>query len=359
MRTRDFTFDLPEELIAQEPPAERGSSRLMVVQPRREGAPGIEHRMIRDLPAIVEPGTVVVVNDSRVRRGRLFARSLAPEPRQGTEEARPLIELLLVEQLDPRTWKAMCSHAKRQRVGKRLFFDDGLVGEIVEASGEFRTVRFDRPVDDAWLDRFGRLPLPPYIKRPDTSADAQRYQTVYSGRVGSIAAPTAGLHLTNEILDAIRRRGAEVVRVTLDVGPGTFLPIRTETVEAHVMHEERYEIGPEAAEAITRARREMRRVLAVGTTSVRTLESAWDEGRLKPGKGATLLYIYPGYRFKVVDELLTNFHTPASSLLLLVSAFAGIDAIRASYAEAVSQRYRFFSYGDAMLIRSRYPESPR
>jgi S-adenosylmethionine:tRNA ribosyltransferase-isomerase len=218
------------------------------------------------------------------------------------------------------------------------------------AEGGVRLLEFDRPIDDDWLDRYGHIPLPPYIKRADTEADADRYQTVYAAACGSSAAPSAGLHFTRELLDTLSAAGIESAFVTLHVGLGTFLPVRSADIEDHVMHNETFCIDEETAAKIERAKAEGRKIIAVGTTSVRTLESAWDSGRLRTGEGGTSIFIYPGYRFKVVDALFTNFHTPESTLLMLVSAFAGRELILESYAEAVREGYRFFSYGDAMLI---------
>lgn len=345
MKTSDFSFDLPPELIAQRPPERRGSSRLMVLDPARPQQP-IDHRLVVDLPELLEPGTVVVINDSKVRRARIYGRS----------EGGARVEFLLIDPLPGGRWRALVSRARRHRSGKRFMFDDGLVGTIVGEEDGLRVVAFDRRVDDEWLESFGHVPLPPYIEREDESLDAERYQTVYADPTGSVAAPTAGLHLTEELIERLEKRGIEIVRVTLHVGLGTFLPIREQKVEEHEMHVERYEVPAGTAEAVTRAHREGRRVLAVGTTSMRTLEAAWRDESLRPGRGETDLYIYPGYRFKAVDALFTNFHTPGSTLLVLVSAFAGRELIRRSYEEAVEKRYRFFSYGDAMLIRARADE---
>jgi S-adenosylmethionine:tRNA ribosyltransferase-isomerase len=227
-------------------------------------------------------------------------------------------------------------------------------GEIVAEEGRFRTVAFSRPVDDSWLDRYGHMPLPPYIKRPDETGDSERYQTVYAEQgnaMRSAAAPTAGLHFTEKLLEKLENCGFETAFITLHTGLGTFLPVRAENIEDHEMHEELYTVSGAAAEKTENAKRAGRRICAVGTTSARTLESAWENGRLKRGDGATSIFIYPGYRFKVIDLLFTNFHTPESTLLMLVSAFAGREFILESYAEAVREKYRFFSYGDAMLIK--------
>jgi len=337
VKTRAFSFKLPQELIAQEPPAQRGTSRLLVLD-RTSG--GLSHARIADLPSLVTAGTVMVLNDSRVRKARLC----------GTSRTGGRVEALLLEPLPDGKWKALLEQARRRR-GKEYWFPGGVKGMVAEAGEGTCTLSFDPPLDEAYLELHGHVPLPPYIRRPDTPADGDRYQTVYARSIGSAAAPTAGLHLTEGLLSELRRGGVEVVSVTLHVGTGTFLPIRGESVEEHVMHTEAYNVPPESALAVNRALREGRPVLAVGTTAVRTLESAWDGGELRPGEGRSSLYITPGYRFKVVSRLLTNFHTPRSTLLVLVSAFAGLKPILRAYREAIREGYRFFSYGDAMLIR--------
>ena len=342
MKTSDFSFDLPSELIAQRPPEERGTSRLMVLDPQAtSGDREILHSTVPELPELIEPGSVLVVNNSKVRHARLYGQS----------ENGSRTEFLLINPFPGNRWSAMVSRARRQRVGKKFHFDDGVTGVIERQEGELRIVAFSRAVDDEWLERYGHVPLPPYIDREDESMDATRYQTVYAEEHGSVAAPTAGLHLTEELLARLESRKVHVETVTLHVGLGTFLPIRSETVEEHHMHEESYHVPAQTAEAVNAARGEGRPVIAVGTTSMRTLESAWQGGALRAGGGVTGLYIYPGYRFKAVDSLLTNFHTPGSSLIVLVSAFAGASRIRRAYETAIAERYRFFSYGDAMFIR--------
>ncbi|MDR1586221.1 MAG: tRNA preQ1(34) S-adenosylmethionine ribosyltransferase-isomerase QueA [Treponema sp.] len=377
MKTSDFSFDLPPELIAQYPGEKRGMSRLMVLD-RAGGGRG--HRRVPELPEILRAGDLLVFNNSRVRKARIYGFSA----RTGAK-----FEFLLLNKLDDsaadaaaggpagaeaagRFWKVM---ARRGRgPGSRCVFRDGAGAEIASAEitggdGEFRFLRFDRPIDDAWLDRYGHIPLPPYIKRKDAPADSERYQTVYASRTGSVAAPTAGLHFTKELLERLAAAGVESAFITLHVGLGTFLPVRSENIEDHKMHEEIFSIDEETAAKIEKAKALGRRVIAVGTTSVRTLESAWDGGRLRRGEGAASIFIYPGYRFKAADCLFTNFHTPRSTLLMLVSAFAeagpsfagakdapggnarsGRELILESYAEAIREGYRFFSYGDAMLI---------
>jgi S-adenosylmethionine:tRNA ribosyltransferase-isomerase len=346
-----------------------------------------EHRRTVELPALLEPGSLLVFNNSRVRRARLTGISrqsgaaveflLLEEPRG------PGAAAVSAEQPAGTLWRAMVRRARRRRLGSRYVFAGGSAdtreAEIAGEEGEFRILRFDRPVDDAWLDLHGRIPLPPYIKREDGGFDAERYQTVYARETGSAAAPTAGLHFTPELLRSLEEAGMETAFITLHVGLGTFLPVRAENIEDHRMHRESYTIGGEAASRIERAKAEGRKIAAVGTTSLRTLESAWREGAggapgvLSRGEGSTDIFIYPGYRFRLVDQLFTNFHTPGSSLVMLVSAFAeafagacaesptgapaesdgsaGRKLILESYAEAVREGYRFFSYGDAMLIR--------
>ncbi|MDR2782709.1 MAG: tRNA preQ1(34) S-adenosylmethionine ribosyltransferase-isomerase QueA [Treponema sp.] len=338
MKTADFTFDLPERLIAQRPSPERGASRLMTLD-RASRERRFFH--IADAPDILKAGDLLVFNNSRVRKARLLGTSLNTGAR---------VEFLLLKRLDTYTWQAMASRSKRRRIGSGCLFADGTRAEITGSDGEYRVLHFDAPVDNAWLDIHGHIPLPPYIKRPDEPEDSDRYQTVYAKTTGSAAAPTAGLHFTETLLARLKERGVETAFITLHVGLGTFLPVRTEHIEDHAMHEEVFTIDEEAASAVERAKAEGRRVIAVGTTGVRALESAWKDGRLARGEGATSIFIYPGYEFKVIEGIFTNFHTPKSSLLMLVSAFAGRDFILESYCEAVRHEFRFFSYGDAMLI---------
>jgi S-adenosylmethionine:tRNA ribosyltransferase-isomerase len=345
MKTSDFNFELPEKLIAQYPPERRGQSRLMVMN-REKGC--IDHRMVNDLPGILEKGTLMVFNNSRVRRARIFGIS---------EASGVKAEFLLLKKIDAFSWLAISKRSKRQKPGNRYVFDD-VKAEIHSTGTEGNlALRFDHPIDDAWLDVHGHIPLPPYIRRRDSEEDAERYQAIYAREHGSAAAPTAGLHFSDALLSELNNSGMEIVFLTLHVGLGTFLPVRTENVEEHKMHEEAYTICEETACRIEKAKAEGRKILAVGTTSLRTLESAWIEdrslpgnGKLKRGEGSTSIFIYPGYNFKTVDCLFTNFHTPASTLLMLVSAFAGKDFILESYKEAIREGYHFFSYGDACLI---------
>ncbi len=345
VKTQDFFFDLPPEKIAQFPPEQRGMSRLMLLDRNNHSR---SHKIMKDLPRLLEPGSLLVFNNSKVRKARLFGTSI---------DTGASVEFLLLNNLGEGRWKCLVKRAKRRRIGSRYLFADGVGASdsyteaVIESEDdEFRYIRFNRVIDDEWLDIHGHLPLPPYIKRDDVSMDSERYQTVYAKVSGSSAAPTAGLHFTDELLEEIKSAGIETAFVTLHVGLGTFLPVRSEYITDHKMHEESYSISFETAAAVNRAKKEGRKIVAVGTTSVRTLESAWKDNHLPSGEGATSIFIYPGYTFQVIDSLFTNFHTPESTLLMLVSAFAGKDFIMESYKEAVREGYRFFSYGDAMLI---------
>lgn len=323
----------------------------------------LEHRMVKDLPLILEKDTLMVFNKSRVRHSRLYAESEATGAKTEFLLLNKAAESDNADGLpEGRLWRAMVQRAGRRRKGSRYLFHgaDSRSAEIVAEEGEFRLLEFDKPVNDAWLDANGHVPLPPYIKREDNAEDGDRYQTVYAKEYGSAAAPTAGLHFTDELFGELEKAGIETAFITLHVGLGTFLPVRTENVEDHRMHEESYTIDEETACRIEKAKREGRKILAVGTTSLRTLESAWEEdssgvfnkvnGRLRRVEGRTSIFIYPGYKFKITDNLFTNFHTPSSSLLMLVSAFAGREFILDTYKEAIRVGYRFFSYGDASLI---------
>lgn len=338
MRTTDFSFNLPEVLIAQTPSERRGESRLLVLD---RGSGELTHSAVRAIAEFVPSGAVMVFNDSRVRRARLFAST----PSGGR------VEVLLLRREGPALWAALTTRMAKLTPGKRLELPEGVEAEVVEALADERVFRLSREIDDDYLERNGHLPLPPYIRREDAPTDAERYQTVYARERGSSAAPTAGLHFTEGILSGLEAAGVVLRFVTLHVGLGTFLPVRSESIEDHRMHREEYSIPAATADAVNAAKRDGRPVVAVGTTSVRTLESAWTDEGLPAASGSTNIFIYPGYRFKAVDMLFTNFHTPESTLLMLVSAFAGRERILSAYQEAVRERYRFFSYGDAMLIR--------
>ncbi|MEA2161977.1 MAG: S-adenosylmethionine:tRNA ribosyltransferase-isomerase [Thermoanaerobaculia bacterium] len=348
MKRTDFSYDLPPSLIAQEP-RERGRSRMMVVSPRDGAEPGIEHESFANFPERLSPGDVLVINDTRVIPARLFAR-----PKAGM--SRP-IEILLTRRLEANNWEAWCKPAKRVKAADDLTFSDTLHARVLAKNEGTVTIAFDSPNDvDSEIEQTGIPPLPPYIAR-ETPRDEDRnaYQTVYAAERGAIAAPTAGLHFTPEILERIAARGIEIVRITLHVGIGTFKPVKVDDIAQHVMDEERYEISRDAASRLNAALDDHRTIVAVGTTSVRTLESAIraGDGRFVAGRAATSIFITPGFPFRAVDKLLTNFHLPESTLLMLVSAFAGIETIRRAYAEAVSHRYFFYSYGDCMFLNGR------
>jgi S-adenosylmethionine:tRNA ribosyltransferase-isomerase len=337
MLRTDFAYDLPPDLIAQEP-RERGKSRMMVVR-----QDGIEHDSFANFPERLNAGDVLVINDTRVIPARLFAK-----PKMGM--SRP-IEILLTRQRDGGVWEAWCKPAKRVKTGDELIFSDRLRARVLKKDEGTVTIAFEGDTEE--IERIGIPPLPPYIAR-ETPRDEDReaYQTVYAAERGAIAAPTAGLHFTREILDRIAARGVDIVRITLHVGIGTFKPVKVDDIAQHVMDSERYEISGDAASRLNRALEDRRTIIAVGTTSVRTLESAIraGDGRFQSGSAETNIFITPGFDFRAVDRLLTNFHLPESTLLMLVSAFAGIDTIRRAYSEAIAHRYFFYSYGDCMFL---------
>ena len=341
MQTSLFSFNLPEELIAQEPPRVRGTSRLMVMDRQGNGRPS--HMGVSDLPSLITPATLMVFNDTRVRKARIFARNSDTGGRG---------EFLFLNPTSEGEWDCIVDKAKKKRIGQIWLFPGEITGTITGApAGDRRTVRLNQIPSESWFEDHGHIPLPPYMRRPDNPEDAERYQTVYARNTGSAAAPTAGLHFTPEIIGALKERGVETAWVTLQVGLGTFAPVRTENIKDHPMHIEKYSVPQETSDRVASARREGRNVLAVGTTAVRTLEASWNGSEPVVGEGSTDLFIYPGYEFRVVDQLFTNFHTPNSSLLMLVSAFYGRERLLKAYEDAVKERYRFFSYGDAMLIR--------
>ncbi len=381
LRVADFDYDLPPELIAQQPPAERGQSRMLVMS-RTTGA--LRDSSFAELPALLHPGDLLVLNDTRVIPARLYARRtlrrekekptgrievmltepVAPQQLRAPSIPRPSAEWLGNHEPQPASddnlWRALVRPSRKIAIGEILVFPapDGAIAleaEVMER-GQFgeRLLRF-KPVEDffAILDRIGHVPLPPYIRRDDAAHDRERYQTVYSREQGSVAAPTAGLHFTPQILDALTDRGVEIARLTLHVGLGTFAPLHVDSVNEVRLHRERYTLPAQTAEAINAAARSARRIVAVGTTVVRTLEhcALQAAGRpLEAHSGETEIFIFPGFEFRLVSALLTNFHLPQSSLLMLVSAFAGREQVLAAYRHAVQQHYRFFSYGDCMYL---------
>ena len=363
MLVSDFNYSLPEELIAQDPLADRAASRMLHLNRQSEVS---QDRMFREFPELLRPGDLVVFNNTRVFPARLYGRrggaraQLLSSHNPATHDfLKGRIEVLLTRQLsrEPNQWECLVRPGRKIGMGETLFFGDRdqLQAEVI-GRGEFgeRQIRFG-PVPDffAVVDQIGHIPLPPYIARNDRGGDRERYQTVYAQERGSVAAPTAGLHFTPEILDVLHRRGIETAEVTLHVGLGTFQPVRAEQVEDHRLHRESYRIAPSVAAQINQAKALGRRIVAVGTTTVRTLEYAAslpEDRRVKEGSGEADIFIYPGYSFRVVGALLTNFHLPQSTLLMLVCALAGKDKVLAAYRHAVAEKYRFYSYGDCMFV---------
>ena len=363
MLVSDFHYDLPEAQIAQEPLLDRSASRMLHV---RGETGSFEDRVFRDFPDLLRPDDLLVLNNTRVFPARLYGRRsgakaqpLSPRNPASRDFLQGRVEVLLTRQLteDPNDWECLVRPGRKIGVGEHLFFgeNDELQAEILGrgAFGE-RRIRFN-PTANFFdlLEKLGHVPLPPYIARADRQGDRERYQTVYARERGSVAAPTAGLHFTPEILARLRERGIEMAEITLHVGLGTFQPIRVERVENHHIHKERYSISQQAAIAINRALEQQRRIVAVGTTSVRTLEYAMNQSpdsRIAPQEGEADLFIYPGYKFRIVGALLTNFHLPESTLLMLVCAFGGRDPILQAYRHAVREGYRFYSYGDCMFL---------
>ncbi len=340
MKKEDFYFDLPEELIAQDPLKDRASSRLLVLD---KNTGEIEHRVFRNVLDYMEEGDCLVINDTKVIPARLFGS------RVGTEAK---IEVLLLKRLENDTWETLVRPGKKARIGTRISFGNGLlIGEVVDIVEEGnRLIHFEyKGIFEEILDQLGQMPLPPYITHQ--LEDKNRYQTVYAKHTGSAAAPTAGLHFTPELLQKIENKGVKIARVTLHVGLGTFRPVKVDNILDHHMHSEFYQIDEEAARKINSTKDSGKRVICVGTTSCRTIESAADEnGRLSASSGWTDIFIYPGYKFKILDDLITNFHLPESTLVMLVSALAGREHVLSAYQQAIEERYRFFSFGDAMLI---------
>ena len=340
MKRQDFYYDLPEELIAQDPLEDRSSSRLLVLD-KKTGE--TQHHTFREIVNYLNPGDCLVINDTKVIPARLIGAK---------EETGAKIEVLLLKRKQNDVWETLVKPGRKAKTGTRISFGDGLLkGEVIDVVDEGnRLIRFEYDgIFEEILDQLGQMPLPPYITHQ--LKDKDRYNTVYAAHEGSAAAPTAGLHFTPELLEEIDRKGVDIARVTLHVGLGTFLPVKVEDVENHHMHSEFYMIDEKAAEKINGAKARGGRIICVGTTSCRTIESAADEnGHLKACSGWTEIFIYPGYTFKALDGLITNFHLPESTLIMLVSALAGRDHVLAAYEEAVRERYRFFSFGDAMLI---------
>ena len=341
MKTKDFYYDLPEELIAQDPLEKREMSKLMILD-KESGK--IEHKVFKDVIDYLDPGDCLVINDTKVLPARLYGNRVSTGG---------MVEILLLKRVDKDVWECLVKPGKKAKIGNRIEFGEGkLVGEIIDVVEEGnRLIKFEYDgIFEEILDEIGTMPLPPYIHHK--LKDKNRYQTVYALNNGSAAAPTAGLHFTKELLNKIEEKGIEVVRVTLHVGLGTFRPVKVDDVTKHHMHSEYYEVSEEAANKINSIKAAGGRIICVGTTSCRTIESASDDsGKVIPSKGNTEIFIYPGYKFKVLDCLITNFHLPESTLLMLVSALATKDNIMKAYHEAIDNRYRFFSFGDAMLIK--------
>ena len=341
MKRQDFYYELPEELIAQDPLEDRSSSRLLVLD-KESGA--VSHHVFKDVIDYLNEGDCLVINDTKVLPARLIGAKVGTDAK---------IEVLLLKRKENNIWETLVKPGKKAKIGTKISFGDGLLmGEVVDIVEEGnRLIQFTyEGIFEEILDRLGQMPLPPYITHH--LEDKNRYQTVYAEHTGSAAAPTAGLHFTPELLEKIEKKGVDIARVTLHVGLGTFRPVKVDEITDHHMHSEFFQIEEEAAEKINRAKDAGKKVICVGTTSCRTVESAADEtGHLKACSGWTEIFIYPGYQFKVLDSLITNFHLPESTLIMLVSALAGKEHVMAAYEEAVKERYRFFSFGDAMFIR--------
>lgn len=340
MKVEDFNYELPKELIAQTPYDKRDEARLMVLDKKEQT---IEHKIFRDVLEYLNPGDCLVINDTKVIPARLY----------GKKDTGANVEFLLLKRLQGDEWEAMVRPGNKLKVGSRVEFGDGLLkAEILELMpGGNRRVKFEyQGIFNEILDQIGLMPLPPYIT--ETLKDKDKYQTVYAKYEGSAAAPTAGLHFTDELLQKVREKGVEIAKVTLHVGIGTFRPVKVENVEEHEMHSEHFYIKAEEAEKINKAKKNGNKIIAVGTTSCRVLESAADEnGMVKEMEADTNIFIYPGYKFKCIDNLITNFHLPESTLIMLVSSLAGRDFIMKAYEEAVKEKYKFFSFGDAMIIK--------
>ena len=340
MKKSDFFFDLPEELIAQTPISQRDASRLLILD---KNSGEITHKIFNNITDYLEVGDCLVLNDSRVIPARLI----------GVRKSGGAVEVLLLKDLGDNNWEALTRPGRKTKIGEKIYFGDGLlIAEVIdEIDDGKRIVRFTyEGIFLEILEKLGQMPLPPYIH--ERLENPERYQTVYSKNIGSAAAPTAGLHFTNELLDEIKRKNINIAFVTLHVGLGTFRPVKTDDIEEHIMHSEYYEISDESKNIIIETKKNGGRIIAVGTTSCRTLESAFSEsGEIVKQSGDTSIFIYPGYKFKVVDALITNFHLPESTLIMLVSALGGRENIMSAYNEAIVEKYRFFSFGDAMFIK--------
>ena len=341
MLVSDFDFTLPEHFIAKQPLAQRDASRLLCLS---ESGDHFNDSLIRDLPKLVKPGDVWVLNDTKVVPARLVGH----KPSGGKAEV-----LLLEPSDETHVWHAWGKSNKPLKPGAQIIFSDTFSAEVVSRNGKHITVRLLADDVPAAIESTGHMPLPPYINRPDTEADKARYQTVFARHAGAVAAPTAGLHLTAELMAAMQDAGAIFAHVTLHVGPGTFQPVQVDSLDEHIMHEEAYIVPEETAEIVNKAKAEARRVVAVGTTSLRTLEAAGQSGHLQAGAGRTSIFISPGYHFQMVNALLTNFHLPKSTLIMLVSALAGRKNVLSAYEHAKETGYRFYSYGDAMFVSNR------
>lgn len=341
MQTSLFSFNLPDDLIARVPSEKRGDSRLIVCDRNKIGS--LLHTVVAELPNLLSPGTVMVFNDTRVRKARVFAKRLDTEG---------VSEFLFLRKTHKEEWDCIVNRMRKKRIGQNWLFPGNTVGTVTNLrSDNVCTIRLNPNPDESWFESHGHIPLPSYIGRAGNCEDEERYQTVYGRNTGSAAAPTAGLHFTRETMRALREKSIDICWITLQVGLGTFTPVRAREIENHSMRFESYSIPSETAKKVIAAKKDGRKVLAVGTTTVRTLEASWGSDGLAGGAGKTNLFIYPGYKFKVVDQLFTNFHTPKSTLLMLVSAFLGRERLLNLYDIAIEKNYRFLSYGDAMLIR--------
>lgn len=344
MNRSDFNFSLPTHLIAQKPSGVRGEDRLLVL--KKDGGALIDEKFC-SIPDLLPEGSILIFNNSKVRQARVYGSSPVNPKRK--------IEFLFVDSLDEEgcTWEVLSPKMKQLRVGEELVFGSDVVAKIIRKDGTAKKLlHFNAPIDESFFETLGHVPLPPYIRRDDDVEDRERYQTIYANSMGSIAAPTAGLHFTDEIINKIKEKGIEILYLTLHVGLGTFLPVRVEKIEDHTMHKEDFFIGEDVAKKINDAKKIGRTIVACGTTSLRSLEASYNPyiQAIEGGHKSTDIFIHPPYHFNVVDALITNFHTPESTLLMLVSAFAGREHIMEAYQHAIQMEYKFFSYGDAMLI---------